>query len=65
MKNTYTAQLETDLILANELLRRTWDHMHGINMDGSRSKYGDDDAIARNWNKLSDAIGDYLEPVEK
>lgn len=47
---------------ADQLLHKVWDHMHGQNMDGSMRKWGDNDACARNWCMLSDAIGEYFEP---
>jgi hypothetical protein len=45
---------------ADHLLRQVWHHMHGQNMDGSRRNFPDDDACGRNWQKLSDAIFEYL-----
>lgn len=47
---------------ADQLLHKVWDHMHGQNMDGSMRKWGDNDACAQNWQRLSDAIGEYFEP---
>lgn len=57
---TYQEKLQE----AETLLRHVWNHMHGQNMDGSQRKFQDNDACAVNWNKLSDAIGHYLEPTE-
>lgn len=39
--------------------------MHGYNMDGTKRPYPGEDDCAANWNRLSDAIGNYLDPVEE
>jgi hypothetical protein len=56
------AQLASELMECRKLLGQAWNHMHGVNTDGSLRKYGDDKEILANWEKLSDAIGEYLEP---
>lgn len=42
------------------LLRLVWNHMHGMNMDGTRRQ--GDEGCADNWQKLSDKIGEFLSP---
>jgi hypothetical protein len=44
------------------LLCCVWNHMHGFNMDGSARPWPGNEGCAQNWNRLSDAIGCYLEP---
>lgn len=55
----------SDLVEARKLLRLVWNHMHGYNMDGTKRPYPGEDDCAANWNRLSDAIGNYLDPVEE
>lgn len=69
----YRLNLDTDeteqllRLIENEqsrrLLRLVWNHMHGQNMDGTWRHWPGHEACTANWNKLSDAIGDYLEPA--
>ena len=69
-----TAPVESDYIRSlreyygdkpYKLLTQVWNHMHGINMDGTQRQARDDLAVQENWQKLSDAIGSYLEPGKK
>ena len=55
------ALLASHLMDSRRLLCLVWNHMHGENMDGTRRPYPGDEGCALNWNKLSDAIGCYLD----
>lgn len=55
------ANLAAELMESRRLLCLVWNHMHGQNMDGSRRPWPGDKDCAANWNKLSDAIGTYLD----
>lgn len=55
------ANLAAHLMESRCLLCLVWNHMHGQNLDGSRRPWPGDDGCAVNWNKLSDAIGAYLD----
>jgi len=57
------AMMAADLMEARRLLCLVWNHMHGENMDGTRRPWPGEEGCAANWNKLSDAIGQYIEPT--
>lgn len=42
------------------ILRHVFNHMHGTDMDGARRKIGDEQAVAMNWNRVSDLVGEEL-----
>jgi hypothetical protein len=45
---------------ANKLLNQVFNHAHGQNMDGTHRRFPDEDGVGRNYQKLIDAIGNYL-----
>lgn len=55
----------SELEEAKRLLNHVWDHMHGINMDGTRRPWPGDEGCAINWNRLSDALLEYFENEKK
>lgn len=59
------AQLAAHLMESRRLLCLVWNHMHGMNIDGTHRPWPGEDGCAQNWNKLSDAIDSYLDPAEQ
>lgn len=55
------ANLASHLMESRRLLRLVWNHMHGHNIDGTRRPWPGEKECAKNWNKLGDAIGVYLD----
>jgi hypothetical protein len=42
----------------DKLLRQVWQHVHGLNVDGSRRRTDDDDACFQNWRQIRLALHD-------
>lgn len=57
------AGIASELMEARHLLCHVWNHMHGQDIDGKRRPWPGEAPCAVNWNKLSDEIGLYLDPV--
>lgn len=55
------AQLAAELMECRRLLCHVWNHMHGQDMNGTRRPWPGEAGCAQNWNRLSDAIGFYLD----